>query len=205
LGQTKSKFVNRFTKWLKIRDGKKHVNSITDDHQQLFDLLTRLYAHEDGVIEELLKIRLNPDFTSFLRSDLEFFIPEISSFYLRGKFEEQEKLLELLTSACRISFFFSHRLYFFFKAVISTQGSQDVKSECLAALQEMEDMCEVEDEDNMLYLANSKDLICYIKKLHVDGLYSNLQDSMPGDVKGNIYYFQQFLIKYRANHTPTQT
>ena len=109
-----------------------------DDHQHIFDLLTKLYAHEDGVIEELIKCRLNPDFTNFLRSDLEFFIPEISSFYLRGEFKEQEKLLELLTQACSTSFFFSHRLYFFMKAVISTQGSQDVRSECLAALQEME-------------------------------------------------------------------
>jgi hypothetical protein len=108
---------------------------------------------------------------------------------LRGKFEEQEKLLELLTSACRISFFFSHRLYFFFKAVFSTQGSLDVKSECLAALQEMEDMCEVEAEDNMLYLANSKDLIQYIKKLRVDGLYSNLQDSILVDNNGKLYKF----------------
>lgn len=141
----------------------------------------RLYAHEDNVVEELTKCRLNPDFTSYVRSDLEFFIPEISSFYLRGKYEEQQNLLNLLTSACSISFFFSHRLYFFMKSVISTQGSLDVKSECLAALQEIQAMCEFEKTENMLYLANSKDLIKYIRRLKMDGLYPNLQETVPDD------------------------
>lgn len=54
----------------------------------------------------------------------------------------------------------------------------------------MEDMCEVEAEDNMLYLANSKDLIQYIKKLRVDGLYSNLQDSIIVDDNGNFLFFE---------------
>ena len=129
-----------------------------------------------------MKWRVNPDFTNFVRNDLEFFIPEISSFYLRGKYEEQQSLLNLLTSASGISFFFSHRLYFFFKSVISTDGSKDVKSEWLAAIQEIQEMCEVQNSaDWMLYLANSKDLIVHIKKLKVDGLYPNLQNDIPDD------------------------
>lgn len=173
--------MSRFKRWLNVKDRKVHANNVTDDLQHIFDLLTQLYAHEPGIIEELTRCRINPDFTTYLRSDLEFFIPEISSFYLRGKSEEQEGLLNVLTSACSMSFFFSHRLYFFFKSVISRQGSQDVKSECLAALQEMEAMCEFEKQENMLYLANSRDLIKYIKKLRMDGLYPNLQESMPDD------------------------
>lgn len=114
---------------MKIKNRKVLPHSVCDDHQHVFDLLTSLYAHEDNIVEDLMKCRINPDFTNYLRSDLEFFIPEICSFYLRGKFEEQKKLLELLTSACNISFFFSHRLYFFFKSVFSTDGSQDVRSE----------------------------------------------------------------------------
>jgi len=68
--------------------------------------------------------------------------------------------------------------------VISTDGSQDVRSECLAALQQMEATCEYEKAENLLYLANSKDLIKYIKKLRVDGLYSNLLETAPVDEQG---------------------
>jgi hypothetical protein len=181
--------VTRFKKWLHVKDRKIHANSVTDDMQHVFDLLTRLYAHQEGIVEELSKCRINPDFTSYVRSDLEFFIPEISSFYLRGKFEEQQSLLSILTSACSMSFFFSHRLYFFFKSVISTQGSVDVKSECLAAIQEIQEMCEYEKSENLLYLANSKDLIKYIKRLKVDGLYPNLQEDMPDDGKSGKFLF----------------
>ncbi len=37
--------------------------------------MMRLYAHEVEAIEELEKCRVNPDFTSVFRDDLEFFIP----------------------------------------------------------------------------------------------------------------------------------
>ena len=37
--------------------------------------LMRLYAHQSEAITELLKSRVNPDFTSPFRDDLEFFIP----------------------------------------------------------------------------------------------------------------------------------
>jgi len=112
-----------------VRNNKIASNHYSNDQQHIFNLLTGLYAHEEGMVEDLMKCRINPDFTNFVRSDLEFFIPEISSFFLRGKFEEQQSLLNLMTSACSVSFFFSHRLYFFFKSVISTQGSIDVRSE----------------------------------------------------------------------------
>jgi hypothetical protein len=38
-------------------------------------LLIRLYAHDKSAIEDLERVRVNPDFTSEFRSDLEFFIP----------------------------------------------------------------------------------------------------------------------------------
>ena len=143
--------------------------------RHVFDLLTKLYAHDQGSVEKISKCRINPDFTTQLRTDLEFFVPEICSFYLRGESDEQNDILNLLTSACSVSFFFSHRLYFFLKSVISTQGSQDVKSECLAAMSEIQDMCQFEKEENLLYLANSKDLVSHIKNLRIDGLYPLLK------------------------------
>lgn len=37
--------------------------------------MMRLYAHEQDAIGELERCRVNPDFTSVFRDDLEFFIP----------------------------------------------------------------------------------------------------------------------------------
>jgi hypothetical protein len=37
--------------------------------------LMRLYAHQGEAILDLEKCRINPDFTSVFRNDLEFFIP----------------------------------------------------------------------------------------------------------------------------------
>jgi hypothetical protein len=34
-----------------------------------------MYAHEPGAIKELEKCRINPNFSSLFRDDLEFFIP----------------------------------------------------------------------------------------------------------------------------------
>ena len=38
-------------------------------------ILIRLYAHDHEAVKHLEKVRVNPDFTSRFRSDLEFFIP----------------------------------------------------------------------------------------------------------------------------------
>ena len=38
-------------------------------------ILIRLYAHDQTAIDELERVRVNPDFTSQFRQDLEFYIP----------------------------------------------------------------------------------------------------------------------------------
>lgn len=47
-------------------------------------ILIRLYAHDHSAIKHLEQVRVNPDFTSRFRSDLEFFIPQLCCFYLKG-------------------------------------------------------------------------------------------------------------------------
>jgi hypothetical protein len=49
--------------------------------------MMRLYAHQREAIKDLEQCRVNPDFTSVFRDDLEFFIPQLGSFYLKGDFE----------------------------------------------------------------------------------------------------------------------
>lgn len=45
----------------------------------------KLYAHQPDAIMQLeTQCRINPDFGSPFRNDLEFFIPQICSFLLKG-------------------------------------------------------------------------------------------------------------------------
>lgn len=111
-GDKKQKFKRRFTKWLERgNDG-----PVEDLSHNLYELMIKLYAHKEGIVEEFFNsnVRINPDFTSDFRSDLEFFIPQLCSFYISAGFEKEYGLLEFLISACNESFFFSHWLWFFF-------------------------------------------------------------------------------------------
>ena len=81
-------------------------------------LLIRLYAHDKTAIEDLEKVRVNPDFTSQFRGDLEFYIPQLCSFYLRGDSEDPERLVNLIVMASSSSFFFSHRIWFYFQSML---------------------------------------------------------------------------------------
>jgi hypothetical protein len=53
----------------------------------IIDLLIALYAHQPDVISQLENQRINPDFTSQYRDDLEFYIPQLCSFFLQGNYE----------------------------------------------------------------------------------------------------------------------
>ena len=89
-----------------------------DNEDGVFKQMIRLYAHDDTVLKDLEQARVNPDFTSEFRNDLEFFIPQVCSFYLQGEFMNAQQLREFLLMACSTSFFFSHRIWFFFQSVM---------------------------------------------------------------------------------------
>ena len=57
--------------------------------------LMRMYAHQPGAIKDLEKCRVNPDFNSVFRDDLEFFIPQLCSFYLKGNLDSIQELQQL--------------------------------------------------------------------------------------------------------------
>lgn len=79
----------------------------------------RLYAHQRGAISDLEQhCRVNPDFNSPFRNDLEFFIPQIGSFFLKGKFEYPDELLQLILHSSQADFFFAHRIWFFCQSVM---------------------------------------------------------------------------------------
>ena len=75
----------------------------------------RLYAHKNGAVQDFTSTcRINPDYTSNFRNDLEFYIPQICTFLLKGDMEDPNELFDFLIMASASEFFFAHRLWFFF-------------------------------------------------------------------------------------------
>jgi len=96
----------RFKRWIKKRGDRK---------RDPLDVLLKLYAKEDGVVEELEEVRLNPDFTSVFRNDLEFYIPQLCSYCLYG--EGSEEIKRFIVIASQSNLYFSHRVLFFIESL----------------------------------------------------------------------------------------
>ena len=80
-------------------------------------------------------MRVNPDFTSTQRTDLEFYIPQLCSFYLRGDSEKPQPLVNLILLASSTSFYFSHRIWFYFQSMIFNQTGNNNADEAGLKLQ----------------------------------------------------------------------
>ena len=138
----------------------------------MLSVLTQLYAHEAGAVKKLERLRINPDFTSQFRNDLEFFIPQLCSFYAKGDFEKPQEILNLIIAGSGSSFFFSHRVWFFFQSLIMSLGdeeSRELYRKSRLALKGLKDACQNSKE--RLYLANSIDLIDLIFQFNLLEFY----------------------------------
>ena len=62
--------MRKFGKWINLK-----YKSQASEELVVAKLIIRMYAHEPGAIKELEKCRINPNFNSLFRDDLEFFIP----------------------------------------------------------------------------------------------------------------------------------
>ena len=62
--------MRKFGKWINLK-----YKSQSSEELIVAKLIIRMYAHEPGAIKELEKCRINPNFSSLFRDDLEFFIP----------------------------------------------------------------------------------------------------------------------------------
>ena len=94
--------------------------STADNYDPVRGLL-KLYAHKSGAIQELENCRINPDFSTKIRNDLEFYIPQLCSIYIQGDIEDPNDLVNLILMASKSNIFFSHRIWFFFMSLIFTK------------------------------------------------------------------------------------
>ena len=87
---TKQTFVKRFEKWLNI-DKRKRL----DGKLIVAKTMMRMYAHQPGAVKDLEKCRVNPDFKSQFRDDLEFYIPQLCTFSIQEDLSKTGLLTQL--------------------------------------------------------------------------------------------------------------
>ena len=151
--------------------------------------LIRVYAHQGNAIKDLeSQARINPDFTSHFRNDLEFYVPQICTFYLTGEMEQPQELYNLILLASSTDFFFSHRVWFHYQSSLQrglADRDRQVAERVLRGLQS-ECMSAESNPSELLYLANSQDIIRLLVDLNLGDFYPALR--MLTDSS-----FQQFL------------
>ena len=128
-------------------------------------VLIRLYAHDKEAVKDLEKVRVNPDFTSRFRSDLEFFIPQLCCFYLKGDSDAEQDIVKLITLASTSSFFYSHRIWFFFQAMLFPEDdptSKEQHTKSRVVLRALKEGCIKSKE--RFYLTNSQDVVKLIQE-----------------------------------------
>ena len=65
---------------------------------------------------------MNPDYTEQVRTDLEFYIPQLCSYYLKEP--QEEELAKFIILACQSSIFFSHRVMFFLSTFSDSEDAE---------------------------------------------------------------------------------
>ena len=97
----------------------------------MFDHILVLFAGKSKSLEQLQQCRINPDYSSPTRNDLEYYIPQLCG-YLTDESKPQtlrDGLFTILMKASHANFYFSHRLYFFLQSYAVDPGlSEYVRS-----------------------------------------------------------------------------
>jgi len=92
--------------------------------------MVNLFKHKPSAINSLEAVRLNPDLVKMKeRTDLEFFIPQLVSFYLQNEMNDhqQQQLISFLEMASKRSIFFAQRLWFFLNSNMDCTGERKSK------------------------------------------------------------------------------
>ena len=152
---------------------------INDDLRTIYALV-QLLKKDENAIRYLKKIRINPKLNRIsskkqgtkLRSDLEFFLPQIVSHYLRDDLDREEEaaIVDFIMKGCEQNIFFAHRVWFNLKASLINKDNQTQVMKILSLLSELEVL--VLKSQEKLYIANSDALVKLITKTNLDNMLS---------------------------------
>lgn len=152
---------------------------INDDLKTIYAMV-QLLKKDRNAIRYLKKIRINPKLNRMsnkkhstkLRSDLEFFLPQIISHYLRDDLTKDEEavIVDFIMKGCELNIFFAHRVWFNLKASLVNKDNQAQVMKILSLLSELEVL--VLKSQEKLYIANSDALVKLITKTNLDNMLS---------------------------------
>ena len=149
-----------------------------ESSDKTFQALTNLFANAEDAITCLEDIRLNPNLVGErkVRSDLEFYIPQLCTFLLFGEVKAIEEFFVFLCKVCNASFFFAHRVHWFLAAMINS--SQEKKEQIMNILKMVNTLFKSENRNlknklTYFYITNSEPYINYIKTNKLYFLYDN--------------------------------
>lgn len=156
-------------------------------------ILIQLYSCEPQAVQELAKCRINPDLTSPVRLDLEFYIPQLISFYLQGYYPNMEQLVNLIVTACSSDFYFSHRIFFQLKSVTfesindidkadqQRKAINDVFASIYEMLAGQFDAAAANEYVERLFLPNSRDFVHLLVNFNMVQFHPQLQQCLFTD------------------------
>lgn len=134
--------------------------------------LMRLYAHQPDAIQDLKELcRVNPDFSSAFRNDLEFYIPQICTFFLRCDLEDPQQLFDFILMASSADFFFAHRVWFFLYSSMLRGMSPETIVTAQKVIRGLKclQMSPQGNPNEILFLANSQDIMHLLADLNLGG------------------------------------
>ena len=109
----------------------------------VFNAIIELYKHKECALDHLSTARINPDFNykGIDGHNLEFFIPQLCSFYLRNDLnpEEHLKIVDFLIECSGRSLHFAHKLYFCLSANLEQEDLAYASRELMKKIEECND------------------------------------------------------------------
>ncbi len=171
----KKKLSNNYyiKKWRKYLYSQRKTISKND----AFTPLTKFFAKNQNAMDELKRVRLNPDLNKYgkIRNDLEFYIPQLCTFILFGEPNDVNEFFAFLCKAANLNFFFAQRVHWFLSAMINVE--QEKKKEIINILKMINTLFKSEENSNNklinFYISMSDGYLNYINENNLNFLYVN--------------------------------
>jgi hypothetical protein len=93
---------------------------------------------------------------------------------LKGDYEHPEDIANLVVLASSTSFYFSHRVWFFYQSTMYQEMDDEIYTKSRHILKALKSVC-LENRKEKLYLANSKDLVNLIVELNLTEFWPSLR------------------------------
>ncbi|CAK62421.1 unnamed protein product (macronuclear) [Paramecium tetraurelia] len=198
----KGEFPKTFKKSGKILKKYKD-NSLDISDDAILEVMIRLYISENKskAIEMLQRCRINPNYeANLIRNDLEYFIPQLINFLVFHQQLSDERLIQFITKASQIDFFFAHLVYFQLKSlsqIVAHSNRVELKI-VQKFVQEFEEKMTINYQGNLL-------IATQFLKIHLDDSIksSSLRKSITSisnkKIKQEVYQGSVRIRSYKQN------